>query len=685
MHTSEYDYLFKLLLIGDSGVGKSCLLLRFADDTYTESYISTIGVDFKIRTIELDGKTVKLQIWDTAGQERFRTITSSYYRGAHGIIVVYDVTDNDTFRNVKQWLQEIDRYASEGVNKLLVGNKADRASEKVVEYAVASEFAKNLGIPFLETSAKTAVNVEQAFLTMAREIKERMGPTSAAGAGKSNTVQPGKSESLQPQSGCRQPHLEIIGQPLNLDAPFFHALLLDLLSMTRSSSDGAGFTVPLSRVPKIQLILPASTGQKESSEVQLRNADDYAYLVPLSVGGQSFQTIFDTGSSDLWIVSSACTDIDCQRIPKYNPTASLTPSNASFDLNYLTGKVTGAVAYETVSFGPYMVFAQVLALANSTANMGLSSTGVSGVLGLAFPEEAAISRMIGRTLLENIFASINPEDRFFSYKLDTDAFSSSFSVGQIDPRYADRVSDVAYSPVFNSKGGDYDYWKLPLLSLSINSVSKPFALSPSKVHESGSPIAVLDSGTTLILGPTHDVDNFWTVAGGARKNEDGRWQVRCDHAVIVGFLLGNDSSRKEITLDPSDVSWMPPRVLPVDGWCLGGIQSNDRVFSADWLLGDIFLRNAYVIHNAATESSPPLIGLLGTTNDTQTHEQFEIVRGNDSSTSFAHASLPYHNASPPTPGVIFAATLISTFVGGTGFGALFRARRERKKKQSRYY
>ncbi|TKR60876.1 hypothetical protein L596_028058 [Steinernema carpocapsae] len=112
----EYDYLFKLLLIGDSGVGKSCLLLRFADDTYTESYISTIGVDFKIRTIELEDKVIKLQIWDTAGQERFRTITSSYYRGAHGIIV-------ESFNNVKQWLQEIDRYACENVNKLLVGQQ----------------------------------------------------------------------------------------------------------------------------------------------------------------------------------------------------------------------------------------------------------------------------------------------------------------------------------------------------------------------------------------------------------------------------------------------------------------------------------------------------------------------------------------------------------------------------------
>lgn len=171
---AEYDYLFKLLLIGDSGVGKSCLLLRFADDTYTESYISTIGVDFKIRTVDLDGKTIKLQIWDTAGQERFRTITSSYYRGAHGIIVVYDITDAESFNNVKQWLHEIDRYASENVNKLLVGNKSDLTTKRAVTYDQGKEFADSLGIEFIETSAKNATNVEKAFLAMSSQIKSRM-------------------------------------------------------------------------------------------------------------------------------------------------------------------------------------------------------------------------------------------------------------------------------------------------------------------------------------------------------------------------------------------------------------------------------------------------------------------------------------------------------------------------------
>lgn len=194
----EYDYLFKLLLIGDSGVGKSCLLLRFADDTYTDSYISTIGVDFKIRTIELDGKTIKLQIWDTAGQERFRTITSSYYRGAHGIIIVYDVTSKESFDSVKQWLQEIERYASESVNKLLVGNKSDMTSKRVVTTEQGQEMASSLKMPFLETSAKAATNVEKAFMTMAGEIKSRMA---SAPAGSRSTAPGGAGRSALPRVG----------------------------------------------------------------------------------------------------------------------------------------------------------------------------------------------------------------------------------------------------------------------------------------------------------------------------------------------------------------------------------------------------------------------------------------------------------------------------------------------------
>lgn len=197
---SDYDYLFKLLLIGDSGVGKSCLLLRFADDTYTESYISTIGVDFKIRTIELDGKTIKLQIWDTAGQERFRTITSSYYRGAHGIIVVYDVTDMESFNNVRTWLGEIDKYATDNVNKLLVGNKCDLVVKKVVDVNTAKDFADSLGIPFLETSAKNATNVEQAFMTMSSEIKRRVDSQSAApGRGTTGQIKLPPGQKITPQ------------------------------------------------------------------------------------------------------------------------------------------------------------------------------------------------------------------------------------------------------------------------------------------------------------------------------------------------------------------------------------------------------------------------------------------------------------------------------------------------------
>ena len=182
----DYDYLFKLLLIGDSGVGKSCLLLRFADDSWSDTYISTIGVDFKIRTLELDGKVIKLQIWDTAGQERFRTITSSYYRGSHGIIVVYDITDMTSFNNVKQWMQEIDRYAKQDVSRFVVGNKSDLEAQRAVPKESGQSFAASLGVPFMETSAKNSDNVGELFTEMAKEIKARQKPAVAESDANSN-------------------------------------------------------------------------------------------------------------------------------------------------------------------------------------------------------------------------------------------------------------------------------------------------------------------------------------------------------------------------------------------------------------------------------------------------------------------------------------------------------------------
>jgi len=172
---AAYDYLIKLLLIGDSGVGKSCLLLRFSDDAFTPSFITTIGIDFKIRTVELDGKRIKLQIWDTAGQERFRTITTAYYRGAMGILLVYDVSDEKSFNNIRNWMRNIEQHATESVNKMLLGNKCDvPVEQRVVEKARGQALADEFAMKFMETSAKSSINVEEAFMTMAKEIKKRL-------------------------------------------------------------------------------------------------------------------------------------------------------------------------------------------------------------------------------------------------------------------------------------------------------------------------------------------------------------------------------------------------------------------------------------------------------------------------------------------------------------------------------
>lgn len=171
--SKTYDYLFKLLLIGDSGVGKTCLLFRFAEDSFNNSFISTIGIDFKIRTIDLDGKKIKLQIWDTAGQERFRTITTAYYRGAMGILLVYDITNEKSFENIKNWIRNIEEHASADVEKMILGNKCDMNDRRQVSRERGAQLAIEYAIKFMETSAKASVNVEEAFFTLARDIKAK--------------------------------------------------------------------------------------------------------------------------------------------------------------------------------------------------------------------------------------------------------------------------------------------------------------------------------------------------------------------------------------------------------------------------------------------------------------------------------------------------------------------------------
>merc|ERR1739838_1076019 len=173
MAKKTYDLLFKLLLIGDSGVGKTCILFRFSDDAFNTTFISTIGIDFKIKTVEVDGKKIKLQIWDTAGQERFHTITTSYYRGAMGIMLVYDITQPKTFDNIATWLRNIDEHANEDVEKMILGNKCDMEDKRMVSKERGESIAREHNIRFLETSAKANVNIERSFLDLAEAILDK--------------------------------------------------------------------------------------------------------------------------------------------------------------------------------------------------------------------------------------------------------------------------------------------------------------------------------------------------------------------------------------------------------------------------------------------------------------------------------------------------------------------------------
>ena len=167
---NDYEFIFKVLLLGNINVGKSALVIRFVDDIWNDNFVPINGVDFRLKKLEIDKKKIKMQIWDNQGQERFKTVLPSYYRGVHGILLVYDVTEKDSFNNLNFWLMEIEKNANKNVLKVLIGNKTDLEGKRVISYNQGKEFADMHGLKFVETSVKKNKNVREAFEILGREI-----------------------------------------------------------------------------------------------------------------------------------------------------------------------------------------------------------------------------------------------------------------------------------------------------------------------------------------------------------------------------------------------------------------------------------------------------------------------------------------------------------------------------------
>ncbi|XP_063157596.1 ras-related protein Rab-2B isoform X1 [Candoia aspera] len=202
----SYAYLFKYVIIGDTGVGKSCLLLQFTDKRFTAIHDLTIGVEFGARMITIENKKIKLQIWDTAGQESFRSITRSYYRGAAGALLVYDITRRETFNHLYSWLEDAQQHSSAHMVIMLIGNKSDLENRRAVQKEEGEAFAREHGMVFMETSAKTAANVEEAFLNTAKAIyrKIQQGEFDISNEGNGIRIGPQQPSVIQGGSSLRQ-------------------------------------------------------------------------------------------------------------------------------------------------------------------------------------------------------------------------------------------------------------------------------------------------------------------------------------------------------------------------------------------------------------------------------------------------------------------------------------------------
>ena len=173
---STDEYVYKVLLLGDTTVGKTCFLMKYTDKTFQDIHMATIGLDYRLKSMKLkSGKNIKLQIWDTAGQDRFRAITKNYYKGSHGIILIYDVTNVQTFENVKQWVSQIREEASANVIIYIAGNKIDMEEDRKVNKEEGEKLAEELGFPFVETSAKSGININETFEDLVERIDKIYG------------------------------------------------------------------------------------------------------------------------------------------------------------------------------------------------------------------------------------------------------------------------------------------------------------------------------------------------------------------------------------------------------------------------------------------------------------------------------------------------------------------------------
>ena len=174
--SNDSDLVFKILLLGDSEVGKSCFLMRYSDNVFIENYITTIGLDYKLKTVKLDtGKTIKVQLWDTAGQDKYRTIAKNYYKGSHGILLLYDITKQSSFDNIREWVRDIKEEVSEKAIIFLIGNKIDIEEERKISKEKGEELAEEFKIPFFEASAKSGKNVDEVFKALYNKICEIYG------------------------------------------------------------------------------------------------------------------------------------------------------------------------------------------------------------------------------------------------------------------------------------------------------------------------------------------------------------------------------------------------------------------------------------------------------------------------------------------------------------------------------